>query len=126
MGALADIRHAEAEAGGASQRVGGLQVEEAWTAQVAVGAHYVGLGTHTQIKGQGSEVRGKGNLWRAYLAGARTAGVAVGAAGQQALAGGAERKTREAEGAAVTAAAAEAPPTLTLTCRGRQRVCERE
>lgn len=77
------------------------------------------------VRGQRSEVRGGGNLSRAYLAGARTAGVAVGAAGQQALAGGAERKTREAEGAAVTAAAAEAPPTLTLTCRGRQRERER-
>lgn len=80
---------------------------------------------------KGSGVRGQrseegGNLSWAYLAGARTAGVTVGAAGQQALAGGAERKTREAEGAAVTAAAAEAPPTLTLTCRGRKRERERE
>lgn len=44
MGAFADIRHAEAEAGGAAERVGGLQVEEAWTAEVTVGSHHVGLG----------------------------------------------------------------------------------
>lgn len=121
MGALADVRHAKAEAGGAAELVVGLQVKEAWTAQVAVGAHHVGLKPHTQ-RGQGSEVRGqKGrNLSWAYLAGARTAGVTVGAASQETLAGVAERKTREAEGAAVTAAATEALPTRTLACRGRQ------
>lgn len=54
MGALADVGHAEAEAGGAAKRVVGLQVEEAWTAQVAVGAHHIGLETHA-----GSGVRGQ-------------------------------------------------------------------
>lgn len=53
MGALADVGYAEAEAGGAALRVVGLQVEEAWTAQVAVGAHHVGLEKHTDTHTQG-------------------------------------------------------------------------
>lgn len=53
MGALADVGNTEAEAGRATKRVVGLQVEETWTAKVAVGAHHVDLETH---KGSGVRV----------------------------------------------------------------------